>query len=374
MKKIILPSAFAIFTSISSAQLNHVTLKASLPGLPAGKWVYISGMNTKKIDSVKSISDGFKIEKDIPVGEGNAYNIILESRGNNEVNSSTTVFLDSGDVFIHSKGSNFKNAVFSGNAAMDDMNNYNTTIDAESQHLHELYAEQAEARSKKDSAKLFSLREQIKQSEEKRGNIIKQWLNNHTASPVSAYVLMNLRFFYMDMDEISSYYDKLQPMAKNNLAAKELGESVSANRMTGIGKTAPDFTQPDTLGKPVSLKDFRGKYVLLDFWASWCHPCREENPNVVKAFNKFKDQNFTILSVSFDQKGAKDKWLDAIHHDGLTWTNISELKFWDNNAAKLYDIQGIPANFLIDPNGIIIARDLRGKELDQKLSEVLYKK
>jgi peroxiredoxin len=132
---------------------------------------------------------------------------------------------------------------------------------------------------------------------------------------------------------------------------------------------AQDFTQPDVNGNPVSLSQFRGKYVLVDFWASWCQPCRQDNPNVVKAFHAFKDKNFTILGVSLDQN--KDAWQKAIQQDGLAWTQVSDLKFWDNAAAVLYGVQGIPYNVLVDPNGNIIAENLHGEEIIQTLQKVI---
>ncbi|MGI4806343.1 MAG: peroxiredoxin family protein, partial [Janthinobacterium lividum] len=134
---------------------------------------------------------------------------------------------------------------------------------------------------------------------------------------------------------------------------------------------APDFTQNDPEGKPISLSSFKGKYVLLDFWASWCGPCRQENPNVVKVYNQYKNKNFTVLGVSLDRPNGKDAWLKAIKDDGLTWNHVSDLQFWNNQVAKLYSIQSIPGNFLIDPTGKIIAKDLRGEELEQKLAQLI---
>jgi peroxiredoxin len=131
---------------------------------------------------------------------------------------------------------------------------------------------------------------------------------------------------------------------------------------------APDFALPDTSGKMVSLSSFRGKYVLVDFWASWCAPCRQENPNVVSAYARFKNKNFTILGVSLDQN--KNAWLKAIHDDGLYWNQISDLKAWNNEAAALYGVQSIPYNFLIDPDGNIIAEDIRGPELVAALEKI----
>ena len=137
------------------------------------------------------------------------------------------------------------------------------------------------------------------------------------------------------------------------------------------GQTAPEFSLPDPNGKPVSLRSFRGKYVLVDFWASWCKPCRMENPVVVAAHQQFKNRNFTVLGVSLDQPGAKDDWMTAVMKDGLTWTQVSDLKFWDSPVVSLYKITGIPYNVLIDPQGKIVAESLRGDDLAATLDKVL---
>lgn len=156
----------------------------------------------------------------------------------------------------------------------------------------------------------------------------------------------------------------------NKAAEKFPGHTALQNVKKSLPSTkAQDFTQPDAAGKPVSLSQFRGKYVLVDFWASWCGPCRQDNPNVVKAYNEFKDKNFTILGVSLDQ--SKDAWQKAIRQDGLAWTQVSDLKFWNNAAATLYGVQAIPYNVLVDPEGNIIAENLHGEEIAQTLRKVI---
>jgi peroxiredoxin len=168
---------------------------------------------------------------------------------------------------------------------------------------------------------------------------------------------------------MTQIYDTLTPAVKKSYFGTKLGEMVASTAKTAIGQTAPDFTQNDPTGKPVSLSSFRGQYVLVDFWASWCGPCRQENPNIVKAYNTYKDKGFTILGVSLDKE--KEAWEKAIVDDKLTWNHVSDLKFWENSAARLYNIQSIPASFLLDKEGKIIAKDLRGEALEAKLFELM---
>ena len=145
---------------------------------------------------------------------------------------------------------------------------------------------------------------------------------------------------------------------------------VAVARKTGIGRPAIEFSQKDTSGNLISLSSFRGKYLLLDFWASWCGPCRAENPNVVNMYNQYEGKCFTVLGVSLDQPNGREKWIKAIHDDKLTWTHVSDLQFWNNAVAVQYGIQAIPQNLLIDPQGKIIGKNLRGEDLQKKLAEI----
>lgn len=194
---------------------------------------------------------------------------------------------------------------------------------------------------------------------------------NKPKSVVTAFILSVTYGFKEDVVLLENRFNQLDNTVKNSDAGKQLADFISRSKIGAIGTVAMDFSQPDTLGNAVSLSSFKGQYVLVDFWASWCRPCRDENPTVVENFMNFKAKNFTVLGVSLDREGQKDKWLNAIKDDGLTWTHVSDLQFWNNAAAKLYNVTGIPQNFLIDPAGKIVAKNLRGPALREKLCEVL---
>ncbi len=177
----------------------------------------------------------------------------------------------------------------------------------------------------------------------------------------------------VDRDVYFSVYestaDKLKKAWPNNSYAKTFIAYVESLKKTAIGQPAPEISLPDPDGKIVTLSSFKGKYVLVDFWAKWCGPCRQENPNVVKAYNEFKGKGFDILGVSLDR--TKEDWVMAIKQDGLTWTHVSDLKYFQSKAAQDYNISGIPFSILVDPNGVIVAKNLRGSALQKKLAEVL---
>jgi peroxiredoxin len=196
-----------------------------------------------------------------------------------------------------------------------------------------------------------------------------RYVANKKSSYVAPFVLFVTAQLNSNPAQLEQYYNSLDAPIRNSNVGKSLSEFIAYSKVGSVGTPAIEFTQNDTAGNAVTLSSFKGKYVLVDFWASWCRPCRAENPNVVKVYNKFKNKNFTVLGVSLDQEKAA--WVKAIEKDKLTWTHVSDLQQWNNAVAQLYRVQSIPQNFLIDPKGNIVAKDLRGEDLEKKLCELL---
>jgi len=200
---------------------------------------------------------------------------------------------------------------------------------------------------------------------------LRSFILKHTNDYSGLFILSLLNCLHFEAGELERLFNLFPDALKNTDLGKQYNAKIAVYKKSAIGANAPDFTLNDPADNPFSFSKFKGKYVLLDFWASWCAPCRKENPNLVKAYNRFKDENFEIVSVSLDYPTGRKNWLNAIEKDGLAWLQVSDLKGWENQAALLYSVRNIPCNFLINPEGVIIEKNLMGEKLNKKLAEIL---
>ncbi len=270
------------------------------------------------------------------------------------------VYLEPTTVFLRSKDS-IHNAEIEGGPANRDLKTLKSMLAPLYSELETMGAEYVKARENRDQAALAKFDRLMERVEEEQQVQRSAFIDANPSSPIAVDIVRDLMGPMPTYSASMEIFRRLAPTVQVSPGGQLLKEKIMSLQLTEVGSKAPEFTQPDTAGVPVALASFRGKYVLLDFWASWCKPCRLENPYLVEVYAAYGGEKFTILGISLDARKAD--WLKAIEADGLEWTQVSDLAVWKSEVAALYSIQAIPQNFLLDPEGKIIAKNIRGEDL-----------
>ncbi|PZP42777.1 MAG: alkyl hydroperoxide reductase [Pseudopedobacter saltans] len=362
--------SFPVFAQNSKIDYK---IEGKISGLTSGK-IYLRYLEDgKRITDSTLLNNGiFEFKGQVSEPSGAVLTYSDGETKNKRNQDSKSIYLENGVIKVDGS-TNLKESVVSGGLNNKDNNALQLALKPSKEKTQTLisnyYALSKEEQS--DTAKTGPLERQIDEQENLQKKQYLAFIQTHKNSFVALDAVKNYAGYTIDFDDVNPIFSSLSTPIKNSVAGKSFDEKLKKVEKISIGRIAPEFTQNDTNGHPFQLTSLRGKYVLIDFWASWCGPCRAENPNVVKAYNEYKDKNFTILGVSLDQPNGKEKWINAIHKDQLYWNQVSDLQYWNNEVAQLYAVQSIPQNFLLDPSGKIIAKDLRGADLENKLASLL---
>ena len=361
MKKTILLTCFAFAVSIiSKAQDSAFTINGKLSKIKTGlMYLYIGN----KLDSSKITDGKFSFKGFVQTPASAALDL------KDERQDYFRFYLEPGKISITGSGDSLALLSIAGSHLNDDNKILKQRLEYVSKwedNLNQLYSN---AMKEKNKPVMDSLDEVSDNVLKEKRKVVAAFVKDYPHSMRSAMAITENFAYYAEADEVEPLYNLLDNNIKNSTKGKAIKKMVDVYKTVAVGQVPPDFTQTTPDGKTMSLSSLKGKYVLVDFWASWCGPCRRENPNIVQRYNEYKDENFEIFGVSYDTKKAN--WEKAIQDDGLVWSQVSDLQGWKNATSDLYGIKAIPANLLLDKEGRIIAKNLFGKKLAEKLSQIL---
>jgi peroxiredoxin len=367
MKRLILISLVAAlllsFISCNQKKEGQYTVNGTITGQDTG-WIFLKKREEAKWVTKDStqIKEG-KFTFTGKIGLPEMFYLSLKGREGN-----FPFFIENSSLAVKAFADSLDKSEVTGSATHDLYKSFLHQDDLFNKKLENLYTQYMAAKEANDTVKCQGMEAGFDAIEKEQAASMKEFILKNGKSVVSAYLALSNAYNF-DLDKLKEINKAMDPSIAESNYVKKLKEREDILTKLLPGNMAPDFTMNDTAGVAVSLSSLHGKYVLVDFWASWCSPCRAENPNVVAAFQKYSAKGFTVLGVSLDKD--KKKWQEAIAKDRLTWTHVSDLQGWDCSSAKLYGIMSIPANFLLDKEGKIIGSSLRGEDLEKKLEEVL---
>ncbi|GAB2770591.1 redoxin domain-containing protein [Salinimicrobium soli] len=372
MRKILIVSLIALFASCEQENDQGYHISGTVENASEGQMIIISELNdtntqTVPVDTV-TVTDG-KFEMDLPEKESPAISFLTLDgmRGN------ILYIADNTPIKFKIYTDSIYASEVTGGKDNEILYTYLGTIKSTNKKMGENRVAMREAFSQMDSVQLESLQQNQEQiMEEDKGNKI-ALVEKNPNSLVSVMVLQDMVNTQMyPASKLRELFDNLDPEIKETSLAQQLDETLTNLSRTDVGSPAPEFSAPTPNGEDLALKNVMGKVTLVDFWASWCKPCRVENPNLVEVYKKYHDKGFNIIQVSLDRPGQKEKWMQAIEEDNLgAWNHVSNLMFWQDPIAADYGVRAIPAAFLLDENGNIAAKNLRGEELEEKVSELV---
>ena len=370
--KLLFAAALGALPLLAQAQAENFVLTGKVTNPKAVDKVYLGYSVAGKIitDSAVLKNGTFSFKGTVPGPTRGTLLFAHQGARLNKTRDVNILYLEQGTVKVATRDSATKATVTG-----TPLNTLQAQLDTQLKQLNAqdkvLGKQYMAARAKQDKPTMDALKAKFNALAEAEKKVATDFMVAHPNDRFSLFAINQAVGYAPKAAEYNALFQKLSPKLRATPEGQEIAAQITKLQSVAIGALAPDFTQNTSEGKPLTLSSMRGKYVLIDFWASWCRPCRQENPNLVRVYDTYKDKGFTILGVSLDKDTGQGAWVKAIAADGLVWPQVSDLKFWQNAVAQQYNVQSIPQNFLLDPAGKVVATDLRGEELRTKLAQLL---